>query len=431
MSKKVGLTDARIVGLAPPKIGQIEITDSIVSGLRLRVGASGIKTYILRKRIGNKVHNVTLGRHSQGFGLAAARRRARDLLTDIEQGLSIPKRSDAHRGYAQGIGTIAELFETYLKNEVIGKKRSAREIERVFRKHVLPELGDRIADTVTRGDVTRFIEKMAFGRGKETLRMARSVHQQLSSFYSWAMPKLDRLPAHPCRDAWRPKASKPRDRVLSDYELGKLWDAAVQEGYPFGTVVRLLILTAQRRGEVINAEWDEFDLDANMWTIPGSRAKNGIANIVPLSAQAADIIHEIRSMLNTNSDESDHSGKRVFPANGNPENSTGGMPKGWRRIMAAVLSEADRNIAHFTPHDIRRTAATGLQRLGVPLVVSEAVLNHQSGAAKGGVAGVYHRHQYTAEKQAALRLWGNDVQRIVDAHENLKGYQSSWMIGQD
>ncbi|MFM2411317.1 MAG: hypothetical protein RL481_2145 [Pseudomonadota bacterium] len=140
MSKKVGLTDVRIVGLLPPKIGQIEITDSIVPGLRLRVGASGVKTYILRKRIGSKVHNVTLGRHSLGFGLAAARGRARDLLTDIEQGLSIPKRSDPNRGYAQGIGTIGELFETYLSNEVIGKKRSAREIERVFRKHILPDL---------------------------------------------------------------------------------------------------------------------------------------------------------------------------------------------------------------------------------------------------------------------------------------------------
>ena len=430
MSKKVGLTDARIVGLLPPKIGQIEITDSIVAGLRLRVGASGVKTYILRKRIGSKVHNVTLGRHSLGFGLAAARRRARDLLTDIEQGKSIPKRSDPNRGYAQGIGTIGELFETYLTNEVIGKKRTAREIERVFRKYILPEMGDRIADTVTRGDVTRFIEKMAFGRGKETLRMARSVHQHLSSFYSWAMPKLDRLPAHPCRDAWRPKASKPRDRVLSDYELGQLWDASLGEGYPFGTVVRLLILTAQRRGEVINAEWDEFDFDANLWTIPGSRAKNGVANIVPLSAQAARIIEEIRDIFASSSNEFGLSGNRVFPAIGNPAHSTGGMPKGWRRIMASVLRETDRNILHFTPHDIRRTAATGLQRLGVPLVVSEAVLNHQSGAAKAGVAGVYHRHKYTLEKQEALRLWGNEVQRIVDAHAVVKNRGSSWMIAQ-
>lgn len=427
MERKIGLTDAKIAGIKPPEAGQFEIPDQIVPGLRLRVGPSGCKTYILRKRIGPKSHNVTLGRHSQSFGLAAARRKARDFITDIEQGRSIAKAKEKVRVRSKGVGTISQLFETYLVTEVVGKKRSAREIERVFRKYIIPHIGDRIADTVTRGDVSRFIEKMAFERGRETLCQARSIFQQLSSFYTWAMPKLDALPAHPCRDAWRPKAPKARERVLTDYEVALLWAAAEAEGFPYGTVVQLLMLTAQRRGEVLDADWNEFDLKNKIWTIPSDRAKNGVASIVPLSDISLNIINVLNEKYESISGLGDLVSTRVFPAEGNPSNSTGGLPKGWRRIYARVLEKADRPVPHFTPHDIRRTVATGLQRMGVPLTVSEAVLNHQSGAAKSGVAGVYHRHHYTDEKREALRMWSEELDRIVKLQTQSQMQTQNWM----
>ena len=99
-------------------------------------------------------------------------------------------------------------------------------------------------------------EKIAFERGKETLTMARIVYRHLSTFYTWALTRLEHLPANPCRDAWRPKRSEPRDRVLSDRELAALWQAAVEDGYPFGHLVQMLVLTAQRRGEVLDATCD-------------------------------------------------------------------------------------------------------------------------------------------------------------------------------
>ena len=94
-------------------------------------------------------------------------------------------------------------------------------------------------------------------------------------------------------------------------------------------------------------------------------------------------------------------------------NSVSGLSKAWKRIRASVDEKLGYEAAHFTMHDIRRTVATGLQRIGIPLVVSEAVLNHQSGSAMAGVAGVYHRHQYTNEKREALALWGREVQLLV------------------
>lgn len=94
-------------------------------------------------------------------------------------------------------------------------------------------------------------------------------------------------------------------------------------------------------------------------------------------------------------------------------NSVSGLSKAWKRIRASVDEKLGYEAGHFTMHDIRRTVATGLQRLGIPLVVSEAVLNHQSGSAMAGVAGVYHRHQYTNEKREALALWGKEVMQIV------------------
>jgi integrase len=412
MANKVGLTDAKIVGAKAPASGQVELADGIVPGLRLRVGASGTKTYILRKRVQGKWLNVTIGRHSPNFTLASARRKARDLLLDVEQGKSIAKKSGAKRKGSKGVGTVAELYKVYLAQQIEGKKRSAKEFDRVFRKYIEPELGDRIADSITRIDVSRFVEKIAFERGSETLTMARIVYRHLSTFFAWALMRLENLPYNPCRDAWRPKKSQPRDRVLSDRELAALWQAAEEDGYPFGHLTQMLILTAQRRGEVLDSICDEFDFKGKIWTVPGSRAKNGKANVVPLSGQSILVAKEVFKAACIDPEQAHSQRNLLFASKVTPANSVSGLPKAWKRIRASVDEKLGYEAAHFTMHDIRRTVATGLQRLGVPLVVSEAVLNHQSGSAMAGVAGVYHRHQYTNEKREALALWGKEVMQI-------------------
>lgn len=384
------LTDAKIKGLRAPQSGQEEHADSDVPGLRVRIGVSGVKTFILRKRIAGKLRNVTLGRYdSHRFGLAAARRKARVMLSDIEAGKQIPKASAP----IQSAPTIRSLMPAYLSSKA--HLRSYPEIQRIADIHILPEIGDRVADAVTRGEVTAFID------GIEAKTMGRAVHAQLSAFYSWAMKRLDTLPANPCRDAGRPAKPRSRDRILTDEELAALWRVAGREAAPWGPGYKLLILTAKRREEVFQADWSEFDLDAGEWRLPPERVKNGVAEIVPLSSPAIEVLKALP-----------RSGSKVFPTRNKArrdETGPSGFGRAITRMRAAVDLELEREGlargAQWRVHDIRRTVATGLQRLGVRLEVTEAVLNHVAGS-RAGVAGVYQRHDWKNEKRAALDAWG-------------------------
>jgi hypothetical protein len=175
------LTDTKIKGLRAPARGQVEHSDSDVPGLRIRVGTSGTKTFILRKRVAGRIRNITVGRYDERrFGLAEARRKARVLLSDLEAG-KVPTR---RKPRASGAPTVRALMPDYLASKA--HLRSYREIERVADKYILPELGDRLADTVTRGDVTELVDAIARD-GAPT--MARAVHAQLSAFYSWALTR--------------------------------------------------------------------------------------------------------------------------------------------------------------------------------------------------------------------------------------------------
>jgi len=384
------LTDAKLRGLKAPETGQAEISDSDVPGLRARIGRSGAISFTLRKRVDGRVRNITIGRYGPRFGIAEARRKARQIISDIESGKGAPKpkpRSD--------ILTIRALLPAYLDSKE--GLRSSDEIARVMRRYVLPELGDRMADAVTRGEITKLIDDIALTAPS----MARAVHAQLSAFYTWALPRLDRMVANPCRDAGRPVRSKARDRVMSDAELRVLWAAAEAEPMPWGPGVQLLIVTGARREEVFAADRAEFDTAAAVWTIPGARTKNGNPHIVPLSKLALQVLERIPD---------DDDSPKLFPTrtkSGKGERSVSGFSKAQARFRKA-LPDAE----HWTFHDLRRTVATGLQRLGVRFEVTEAVLNHVSGA-RGGIAGVYQRHDWKVEKRDALDLWGDHVAKIL------------------
>lgn len=394
-----GLTDAKLKGIKPPAEGRAEYSDDNVPGLRLRVSSKGTKTFILRKRHGSKVHNITLGTYGQRFGLADARRKARTLLSDLESGKLPPTPQRRSNGTTT---TIRAMMPAYLASKE--RLRTHAEIKRVAERYILPELGDRLADGVTRGEITAFVDKIA----TKAPVMARAAHAQLSAFYTWALPRLDRLLGNPCRDAGRPAKPKPRDRVLTDAELRALWQFADAEPLPWGPAVKLLMLTGARRAEVFAANRAEFDLTAREWTIPADRAKNGRPHIVPLSAAAAGVVQAIPALEDS---------EKLFPARSRPENGPSGISKAVLRAQVAVNIALGRESGeHWTLHDIRRTVATGLQRLGVRFEVTEAVLNHISGA-KGGIAGVYQRHDWKAEKRAALEAWAVELRSITSVVE--------------
>lgn len=211
------------------------------------------------------------------------------------------------------------------------------------------------------------------------------------------------------------KSIAKRERVLSDQELAEIWRAASNAAAaPYSSIIRLLILTGQRRGEVAGMAWDEISDDFATWTIPGERTKNGAVHTVPLSAAARDLL---KAALPEDVKGRPANGSLVLPgAAGTP---FAGWSKAKRALDKAIMdarTEAGANAVSLVPwsvHDLRRTVATGLQRLGVRLEVTEAVLNHISGS-RGGIAGVYQRHDWAAEKRAALDAWAGHVAAIVE-----------------
>jgi integrase len=208
--------------------------------------------------------------------------------------------------------------------------------------------------------------------------------------YGWAV-KRGAVASNPFTNLPTVPAVK-RERVLFDDELAALWRATDGAG-PFNGIVRMLILTGQRREEVAGMTWAELSDDLSTWIIPASRTKNGATHIVPLSAPAQDLLRNIPTF-----------GDLVFPGLRGPFN-------GWSKAKAAL--DVKSGVTNWRLHDLRRTAATGLQRLGVRLEVTEQVLNHVSGS-RAGIVGVYQRHDFASEKRAALEAWGEHVRAMVE-----------------
>ena len=284
------LTDSKLQGLKPPASGQSEIIDTNVSGLRVRVGASGKISFIVRKRLGAKVYNITIGRYGE-LSLSEARAKARQILSDIETGADVSAVAQTQRIERN---TISDLWPRYKKAKA--NLRSLHEVDRIFNRYILPKIGNRMADAVTRADVTRLIDQIADTAPVQ----ARAVHAILSGFYGWALPRLDRLQANPCLGAGRPAKPQSRDRVLDEAEIRALWIVANNMGYPWGDGIKLLLLTGQRRSEVFEARRDEFSLPNALWTIPASRAKNDLTHLVPLSTDALELIKGIPQIEDSN-----------------------------------------------------------------------------------------------------------------------------------
>lgn len=244
----------------------------------------------------------------------------------------------------------------------------------------------------------------------------RAVFAYASVLFGWAYKRGD-ITQNPLAGMAKPEAPKARDRVLSDEELTKVWEATGKLGDPFAPFFRLLILTGQRRSEVAGINWAELDRTTTTWTIPADRAKNGVAHIVPLASEAVAELDRLALALQEKAKEKEPDAKR-WPKAGFVLTTTGRTPISGITKAKTALDEAvtkarkGEALPHWRIHDLRRTMATGFQRLGVRFEVTEATLNHISGA-KGGVAGIYQKHDWKEEKRSALEAWARHVAAII------------------
>ena len=375
------------LGLPPGRSDKIYFDDDLPGfGLRLREG--GKRSWIAQYRVGSKQRRVTVGT-VKTTSLDAARNQARSVLAKVHLG-GDPQAEKAERRARASI-TIGAMAERYLAEHAVKrlKPRSYIEVERHLKKHwaVLARIPIR---DVTRSDVAAQLGRIAATSGPIASNRARAA---LSAFFAWAIGE-GLTDATPVLGTNKATAEISRDRVLTPVELAAIWQESGAGDY--AAIVRLLILTGQRREEVGGMLWSEIDVA--VWRIGAERTKNGIAHDVPLSPSALAVLGGLERREGRNL----VFGSRVGPF------------QGWSRAKAAldgrIAAALGRAPAPWRLHDIRRTVATRLADLGVLPHVIEAVLNHVSGH-KAGVAGVYNRSTYAAEKRAALDLWARRVGR--------------------
>lgn len=384
VAEKTKLT-IRFVDQVKPSARDKIFWDAEVTGFGLKVTPKGKRTFVLFYRAADRTQRKPSIGDYPVLKPEQARDIARDMLTEVRKG-NDPSLVRQMKRSSQEEGTVEKIFDDYLSFKKKQGRRSVRQIEQIFRHDILPAFGRRKAEQVTRRDVTKLLGAIE----QRSTSVASAVRRQLSAFYTWAIPHLPDEAVNPVTGASRPPAAKARDRVLSQEELRLLWAVLENEKDPWRTALRLLILTGQRVQEVLSADWSEFDLGARVWTIPGERAKNGKAHIVPLSVPALQLIEALQGRNG-----------RLFPI------GTGPTSRAAARIRAAMSG-----VPAWRWHDLRRTMVTNLQRLGVRWEVTEAIQNHISGS-RAGIAGVYQRHDWAEEKRDALERWAEELERVV------------------
>ena len=411
-----GLITKRAVDAAGVPEATTFLWDTEVRGFGLKVTPAGGRSYVYQYRLGGraaKVQRHTIGPHGP-WTPDAARKEAKRLAQLVDTGVDLSAARKAKHREAVELA-FAAYAERFIIDYLVPHWKGGHELATgILRRDIIPAFRGKTLKQISRGDVSALMDRLAT---KPATR--RNAFAALRRLFRWAVNRGD-IDVSPIRDMDPPPAPASRDRVLSDDELRQVWRATAQLGYPFEPFVQLLILTGQRREEVAALDWRELDRKDARWTLPAERAKNHAVHEVPLSEPVIALLDQIAC---------DHAGKAesgAWPQTGLILTTTGttsitGYSVAKKRIDAYVAAQPvdcdwevipPRPIANWRFHDLRRTLATGLQRLGVRFEVTEAVLNHVSGA-RSGVAGVYQRYNWNAEKRAALNGWGEHIGTIV------------------
>lgn len=423
------LTDRTLGALKPAQSGQREtLWDTSVRGLAVRVGARGRPAfYVVRRRAGDSRPSWRKLGDYPAMKLAEAREAARQALGALSEGkdpaaVATAKQRKQQRQRADLFEAVAEEFATRLEAGRIrkvrgggGPLRNAAELAAIVRRELIPALHGRPINEITRRDIRESIEAIV-ARGEDvspTRRKggpyaARHALAAARRLFSWALSR-DLIEQSPC-DGLKPVelhgAPAQRDRVLTDEELRLVWHAAEAAGYPFGPLVKLLLLTGQRRDEIADMRWPEVDND--VLTIPAERMKGGFAQTVPLSPTAIEVLGALPRFAGGDYVFSTMAGQRPVS----------GFSKMKSRLDGAMVKLASEGAAQpetvtiepFTLHDLRRTVRTGLSSVGVLPVIAELTIGHK----QTGISAIYDRHRYDLEKRDALERWERKLLATVN-----------------
>lgn len=419
------LTDLTIRQTKIPTEDRTELRDSKVSGLVLRITPNGARTWsVFYRNAAGKNRRFTLGDYrpegsiAKGLTLGEARKRAKTVLREVGDGRDPQQEKvDARRAVVTASRlagpTFQSVAELWLCSEAAKawKPKTHSEFKRIVERELVPVVGDLNPEAVTKKHVRAIYDNIA-GRSKS---MAKHTLAVLRLFYQWAAEEdhVDTAPIMPKRGT----QSNKRDRVLEESELRAVWlalDAGIgttdteedlePEPEPdrvdmMAEAFRLMLLTAQRRGEVLSMQWTDVTEEKNgvWWTIPAERHKSGREQRVPLTAPAVEALKRLHSITS--------SGPWCFPS----PKPTSKLPHVGNPQKAADRLWEKCKVDGATLHDLRRSAATYMTRLGVPRLQVAKVLGH----ADADVTGRYDKYAYDAEKRSALERWAAEVLRVV------------------
>lgn len=394
----------------PPAIGRLEVRDTD-SPLVFRLTSKDARSLSVRTRLRGNQIRFTYAGPAIVENLEDARQWANRVAAECKQGIdpreeSRRKHLEAEQAEKLRFDRIVDLFiERHAK-----KNKTWRETRAIFDRHVVTRWGDRLLTSITRSDVATLLDEV---EDKASIYSANRVLAAVRKLFNWANTR-GLTEFTPVISGMARSGEVARDRYLSPEELRVVWKAAERRGYPSGTVVQLLIVTGQRRGEVTRMIWDQLDLNGErLWTLPAEQTKAGRTHIVPLSDLALEIINEIPRL-----------GDFLLTTRGNRPVSGFGK---WKKELDNEVLEVTREEAEargedpsevepfpsWRLHDLRRTMATHMEELGIPPHIVGSVLNHDPKGYKG-ITSVYTRGNLIFERRKALTAWARLLRLILD-----------------
>ncbi len=369
---RLRLTDIAVRKLSLPERGQVTYWDETTPGFGIRCSQKS-KSFVVM--FGERRRLKTVGRYP-ALSLAEARKAARCFLVGVE---NAPNTAEVPSV------TFTEAKKAFLKDcAARNKPRTVSDYTRLLNRHFTFKTDIR---AITRQQVMKVVSSLSGTPSEQT-----HAYVAIRVMINWCV-KHGYLDYSPVPSMTRTASS--RDRVLDENELKAVYQRSLEYSYPYGPMVQLMVLTGQRRSEIaaLRRSWVEED----MVVFPQGFTKNKREHRLPLPPTALTLIHNLPE-----------TGDLLFPSRTNPESSF----NGWGKCKARFDEPLD--IEPYTLHDLRRTLSSNMAMLGVPIQVTEKILNHISGTISG-VAAVYNRYSYRDEMKAALEKYDRYLAKLIAA----------------
>jgi len=396
------LTDLYIRNYKTPK-KRIEIYDTTrgSEGLVLRVTVTGHKSFVYRYRFGKKVKRYTIGKFP-AVTLSKARKQVKELSYQVSNGIDPGelKKDKKATPLRQTFSGLAKLYKKIHLQTL--RESTIEEHTRIIDRELVPILGKKPINGIKKTEIISLLDRKAIKDGKKT--MANRIRTRLHSIFEFGIHRgiVEANPVSGIKPY--PEGETKRERYYTEKEIQLLWKAFEQQPEPSQSLLKMLILTGQRKTETMKMKWS--NVAGSVWTIPAKLAKGKRSHDVPLSGKALDVLKQLKDV---NGDKT-----FVFASPVIDDQPITEIKRSVENIREYSTEEqVDFKVADFRLHDLRRTVATYMAKLGVERTVLGKILNHKGLSGDGLVTAIYDRHEYLDEKREALEEWADHLDTIV------------------